>query len=58
MQEFNPALAALGMLGSLLPTLPFLRMLCSALIATELFLEFKGARKTSVYSVISHLCPL
>lgn len=58
MQEFDPTLAAVGMLGSLLPTLPFLRMLCSALIATELFLEFKGRRKTSVYSVLSHFCPL
>lgn len=42
---------------SLVPTLVFLRMLCSGLIATKLFLVFKLTRKTRIYSVLNYFSP-
>lgn len=49
--------AALGAVCSLIPALLFLRMLCSGLIATMLFLVFKLTRKTCVYSVLNYFSP-
>lgn len=64
-QEFDPgpacrcriAPASLTDICSLVPALLFLRMLCSGLIASKLFLVFKLTRKTRVYSVLNYFSP-